>query len=137
LSVLADGAIVAGALLVFALLLAGPAWLVADVAGLAGLLVAFVLCVIPVAVSVIFRSFVLMSHATAYLASSGCRLFLVMGGVLLAKWKRPELGLSEFLVWIILLYLFALLVETLLTMKRMGQLNSLEFLLRRTPRGER
>ncbi|MFT5325664.1 MAG: hypothetical protein ACI8P0_003535 [Planctomycetaceae bacterium] len=98
--------------LVFALLLAGPAWLVAETKGLIGLGVSAVLCTIPGCLVVAFKRLAGESQATLVLAAGGLRMFFVLLGALGAKFVVSGYGLKEFFVWLILFYLFTLALET-------------------------
>ena len=98
--------------LVFALVLAGPAWLVAGDKGLVGLSVAAVLCTLPGCLVVEFKGLVGDSQATLVLAAGGLRMFFVLLGALMAKFVVEGYGLKEFFVWLILFYLFTLALET-------------------------
>ena len=98
--------------LVFAILLAGPAWLVAETKGLIGLSVSAVLCTIPGCLVVAFKRLAGESQATLVLAAGGLRMFFVLLGALGAKFVVSGYGLKEFYVWLILFYLFTLALET-------------------------
>ncbi|MDG2359537.1 MAG: hypothetical protein P8M20_07785 [Planctomycetaceae bacterium] len=98
--------------LVFALVLAGPAWLVAGDKGLVGLAAAAVLCTLPGCLVVAFKGLVGDSQATLVLAAGGLRMFFVLLGALMAKFVVEGYGLKEFFVWLILFYLFTLALET-------------------------
>jgi hypothetical protein len=97
---------------VFALLLAGPAWLVAETKGLIGLAVSAVLCTVPGCLVVAFKGLAGGSQATLILAAGGLRMFFVLLGALGAKFVVSGYGLKEFFVWLILFYLFTLAIET-------------------------
>lgn len=98
--------------LIFALVLAGPAWLVAEGKGLIGLAAAAVLCTFPGCLVVAFKGLVGDSQATLVLAAGGLRMFFVLLGALMAKFVVDGYGLKEFFVWLILFYLFTLALET-------------------------
>ena len=97
---------------VFALLLAGPAWLTAESKGLIGLVAAAVLCTVPGCLVVAFKGLASGSQATLVLAAGGLRMFFVLLGSLVAKFVVEGYGLKEFFVWLILFYLFTLALET-------------------------
>lgn len=97
---------------VFALVLAGPAWLLAGSKGLIGLAVAALLCTIPGCLVVAFKGLFGGSQATLILAPGGLRIFFVFLGALGAKFVVSGYGLKEFYVWLILFYLFMLALET-------------------------
>ena len=94
----------------FALLLAGPAWLVAEKKGLIGLAVSAVLCTAPGCLVVGFKKLVGGSEAALVLASSGLRMFVAMLGALVARFGGY--GMREFFLWLILFYMFTLALET-------------------------
>jgi hypothetical protein len=96
----------------FALLLAWPAWLMAEEKGLIGLAVSAVLCTAPGCLIVSFKSLVSGSKATLVLASTGLRMFVVMLGALVARFGVAGYGMREFFLWLILFYLFTLVLET-------------------------
>ncbi len=106
----------------FWLVLALPAWLVGETTGLAGLSISAGLCLVPGCLAAAAKTWWGLSHVAFFLVASGLRLFLAAGGALVAKTARPELGLREFFVWLILFYLFVVAVESLITLERMGQL---------------
>ena len=111
--------------LLFTLVLAGPAWLVAGNKGLIGLAVAAVLCTLPGCLVVAFKGLVGDSQATLILAAGGLRMFFVLLGALGAKFVVSGYGLKEFFVWLILFYMFTLALETksLLTAKSEPEIN--------------
>lgn len=107
--------------LVFALLLAWPAWLTAESEGLIGLAAAAVLCTVPGCLVVAFKGLVSGSQATLVLAAGGLRMFFVLLGSLVAKFVVEGYGLKEFFVWLILFYLFTLALETKSLLGVMGE----------------
>lgn len=107
--------------LVFALLLAWPAWLTAESKGLIGLAAAAVLCTVPGCLVVAFKGLVSGSQATLVLAAGGLRMFFVLLGSLVAKFVVEGYGLKEFFVWLILFYLFTLALETKSLLGVMGE----------------
>lgn len=111
-SVFADVFRLVVASLIFALVLAGPAWLVAGDKGLIGIAAATVLCTLPGCLVVAFKGLVGDSQATLVLAAGGLRMFFVLLGALAAKFVVEGYGLKEFFVWLILFYLFTLALET-------------------------
>jgi hypothetical protein len=117
---------VLGSGVLFWLVLALPAWLVAETQGLAGLSIAAGLCLVPGCLAAAAKTWWGLSHVAFFLVASGLRLSLAAGGALVAKTARPEFGLREFFVWLILFYLFVVAVESLVTLKRMGQLKWLK-----------
>ena len=99
-------------------LLAGPAWLLAGTTGLIGLTIAAVLCLAPALATVAFEVMFAPSQNVLFLVSTGLRFGLVLGSALVAKTSRPEFGLREFFVWLIVFYLFTLAVETWLLLRK-------------------
>lgn len=98
--------------LIFTLVLAGPAWLVAESKGLIGLAAAALLCTVPGCLVVAFKELAGGSQATLVLAAGGLRMFFVLLGALAAKFVVTGYGLKEFFIWLILFYLFTLALET-------------------------
>jgi hypothetical protein len=98
--------------ILFWLLLAGPAWWIANQAGLIGLTTAAGLCLMPGYLAVTVRSWAGESQSTFMLAAGGIRLAFVLTGVLVVKFQWPDVGISEFHVWLIAFYLFTLAFET-------------------------
>ena len=102
------------------LVLAGPAYLVAGTPALEGLCYAALLCLIPgwLVFLISLRYGVANGQAAVMLWGTGLRLLFVLFGVLAIRSYRADLGLWEFLVWIIFFYSTTLLVETLLLVKQ-------------------
>ena len=96
----------------FALLLAGPAWLMAEEKGLIGLAVSAVLCTAPGCLIISYKTLASGSKATLILVSGGLRMFVVMLGALVARFGVSGYGMREFFLWLILFYLFTLVLET-------------------------
>ena len=57
------------------------------------------------------------NKAYAFLAGSGLRMFVVLVATLLLHEIRADLGLKEFLSWLVVFYSVTLLVETLLIVR--------------------
>ncbi|MFB3105679.1 MAG: hypothetical protein ACE1ZA_12270, partial [Pseudomonadales bacterium] len=55
------------------------------------------------------------------LFGSTVRLLFVLAGVLIVRSVRPQLGVREFLIWIIVFYLATLLIETLHVVRHLSQ----------------
>lgn len=106
-----------GSGLVFAALLAGPAWWVAESRGLIGLAVSAALCLVPGCVALVLTVWGGPGVSLMFL-SSGLRLGFVLTGSLVAKFLVTGYGMREFFVWLIVFYLFTLAVETWLAMRR-------------------
>ena len=103
------------------LLLAGPAWWIADRAGLIGVSAAAVLCLLPGYLAVTVRSWAGSSQSTFMLAAGGIRLGFVLTGGLGVKFKLPDVGMSEFHVWLIAFYLLTLAFETQLVVREQAK----------------
>lgn len=101
-------------------LLAGPAWLLAGTMGLIGLTISAVLCLGPALAAVAFDKLFAPSQSMLFLVSTGLRFGLILASALVAKVSRPEFGLLEFHVWLIVFYLFTLAVETWLLLRKAG-----------------
>jgi len=105
--------------LVLWLLLLFPAWSLAGLPGLEGLSYAALLCLVP-GWLLIWMSRMLGGSGQQVpvlaMAGSGFRMLFVLCGTLVVQSMRKPLGFREFLVWLIVLYLATLLVETLLVL---------------------
>lgn len=100
-------------------LLAGPAYWLAGSLGLEGLTYSALLCVVPGCVlflAIPFFGFA-QNKAYAFLVGSGLRMFVVLVATLVLHEIRADLGLKEFLSWLVVFYSVTLLVETLLIVK--------------------
>ena len=101
------------------LVLAGPAYWLAGKLGLEGLTYSALLCWLPgcwLFLVIPFLGFA-NNKATAFLAGSGLRMFVVLVATLVLQEFRADLGLKEFLSWLVVFYSVTLLVETLLIVK--------------------
>ena len=101
------------------LVLAGPAFGVAGGLGLEGLTYSALLCSVPgcLLFFVVPLFGFAQNKAFAFLAGSGLRMFVVLVATLLLHEVRADLGLKEFLSWLVVFYSVTLLVETLLIVK--------------------
>lgn len=100
-------------------LLAGPAYWLAGASGLEGLTYSALLCVVPGCLlffAIPFFEFA-QNKAYAFLVGSGLRMFVVLVATLILHEIRADLGLKEFLSWLVAFYVVTLLVETLLIVK--------------------
>lgn len=99
--------------------LAGPAFWLAGTLGLEGLTYAALLCWLPGCLLFFAVPFFELSKnkAYAFLAGSGLRMAVVLVATLVLQEIRADLGLKEFLGWLIAFYSATLLVETLLIVK--------------------
>lgn len=96
--------------------LAGPAFWLAGGLGLEGLTYSALLCWVPGCLlffAIPFFEFA-NNKAFAFLAGSGLRMFVVLVATLVLKEVRADLGLKEFLSWLVVFYSVTLLAETLL-----------------------
>lgn len=91
-----------------------PAWLVAGVLGLEGLTYAVLLCAPPgiLALVVAERGRDANRALMGLLVGAGVRMAAVLAVTLLLKEMRPDLGLREYFVWLVISYLTMLAVET-------------------------
>lgn len=99
--------------------LAGPAYGLAGVLGLEGLTYAALMCWLPgcaLFFVIPFFDFA-QNKAFAFLAGSGLRMFVVLVATVLLQEFRADLGLRQFLGWLVAFYSVTLLVETLLIVK--------------------
>ena len=99
--------------------LAGPAYWLAGNLGLEGLTYSALLCWLPGCLLFLVIPFLGLANnkATAFLAGSGLRMFVVLVATLVLQEFRADLGLKEFLGWLVAFYSVTLLVETLLIVK--------------------
>ncbi len=101
------------------LILAGPAYWLAESRGLEGLTYSALLCWLPGCV--VFFTVGLLAlgdnNGMAFLMGSGLRMFAVLVGALAINQWRADLGVREFLSWLIAFYLVTLVVETLLIVR--------------------
>jgi hypothetical protein len=100
-------------------ILAGPAYWLADSRGLEGLTISALLCWLPGCVVFFIVGLLGLGNnqAMPFLMGSGLRLFAVLVGALAINQWRADLGVREFLSWLIVFYLVTLVVETLLIVK--------------------
>ncbi len=98
------------------ILLAGPAYWLAGRLGFEGLTYSALLCVVPGCVLILAIPFFgfAQNKAYAFLVGSGLRMFVVLVVTLVLHEVRADLGLKEFLSWLVVFYSVTLLVETLL-----------------------
>ena len=99
--------------------LAGPAYGLAGMLGLEGLTYSALLCWLPgclLFIAIPYFGFA-KNNAFAFLASSGLRMFVVLVATVILQEVRADLGLNEFLSWLVAFYSVTLLVETLLIVK--------------------
>lgn len=102
--------------------LAGPAFGLAGALGLEGLTYSALMCWLPGCVlffAIPYFEFA-KNKAYAFLAGSGLRMFVVLIATLFLHEIRAELGVKEFLSWLVVFYSVTLLVETLLIVKSPG-----------------
>lgn len=99
------------------LLLVGPAYWLAGVAGVEGLSIAAVLCLLPgwlvFALGTLYG--VANNQAMIVLSGTVLRMLSVLFGALAVREFRPDLQFREFFVWLLVFYMATLLLETLLT----------------------
>ncbi len=100
-------------------ILAGPAYWLSGELGLEGLTYSALLCWLPGCLlffAIPFFEFA-KNKAYAFLVGSGLRMFVVLVATLVLQEFRADLGLKEFLGWLVAFYSVTLLVETLLIVK--------------------
>ena len=98
-----------------------PAWWLGGRAGLEGLTVAAVLCLLPGFLVFLFVSRMVASEnqlSIVVLGGAGLRMLFVLAGMLAVQSLRPDLGFREFVVWLLVFYLAMLATETVLVLKR-------------------
>lgn len=102
------------------LILAGPAYALGGAAGLEGLTYSALLCLIPGCLVFSLASLDVLAGMQAQLVLVGSlvRMLFVLMGTLALRTMRPELGLREFLIWLVVFYSATLLLETLLVLKK-------------------
>jgi hypothetical protein len=96
------------------LVAAGPAWLLAGARGIEGLTYAVLLCAVPGVVAVQFAAGRTggQQALAGMLMGMGLRMAVVLVAALVLQNLRPDLGLVEFYVWLVLAYFVMLAVET-------------------------
>ncbi len=99
------------------LLLIVPAWLLGGSNGAVGLTISAVLCFVPGCLALLWKCYFCPSHDVFFLVSTGLRFGILVLSALVAKLARPEFGLCEFYIWLIVFYLFALAIETWLALR--------------------
>ena len=102
-------------------LLLVPAWSLAGLKGVEGLTYAAMLCLVPgwLVFFIGSRYGVANSQGTIVVIGGGLlRSASALVGALVVPSVRSDLGLREFLVWLLVFYLASLLAETLLLVKR-------------------
>lgn len=102
------------------LLLALPAWLRAGSLGLEGLSCAALLNLVPgwLVFWVSSRGNSANAPVKAVLFGMGLRISVVLGGVAVIQSIRPFVATRAFLVWVLVFYLAALTVETVLLVRK-------------------
>jgi hypothetical protein len=101
------------------LVLAVPAWFMSGREGLIGLSAAAILCVVPgLIVFWIAASFGAAGTEVPLVILGGTflRMVFVLLGMVIVQTLDPHLGFREFIVWLLVFYLFLLAVETCLVL---------------------
>jgi len=103
-------------------ILALPATLVAGWAGLLGLGVSAVVCLVPGLVVVGLATSAKDPSVRIWFVLGGMivRMFAVLVVVLVVRQLQPQLGLREFYIWVVAVYSVMLLAETWLLLPRTG-----------------
>lgn len=115
-----SGALTCAVAGMWVLLVAPASWL-AGAAGVEGLTWAAAICLVPgwIAMYLASRNPRAGPQAVAaILGATGLRMAFVLFAVLLMRFVRPELGLREFIVWLLVFYLATLTAETLLVLRK-------------------
>ena len=101
------------------LALALPAWSLAGPAGLEGLTIAALLCAVPgfIVLLVASRFPAGGNEGPIVLGGTALRLVFVLVGTVVIRDSRPQLGMREFVVWLLVFYLSTLLLETLIVVR--------------------
>lgn len=115
---LAQAALLIGIGILFWGLCVGPAWWLAQSDGVLGLSIAAVVCIFPGCIALLVKTFLSPSQNAFFLLSSALRFGVVVGTVLVLKSQRPDLGLKQLFVWLILFYMLVLALETWLVLRR-------------------
>lgn len=118
-----DSSSLAGITAALWLVLAGPVFWWRGTAGLEGISCAALLCLIPGCLVFVLAALFAAPERPATqvmlpLAGTVLRLLFVLVGVLLVRGLRPELGLGEFLVWVVVFYFATLAAETRILLKK-------------------
>ena len=101
------------------LVLVGVAYSVAGNWGVVGLSVASLLCLIPGWIVFVLVSSTpkVESQGVFILAGTLIRMLFVLAGLLYCRFFFPRLGVSEFVVWLVVFYLYTLLLETIFLLR--------------------
>jgi hypothetical protein len=102
-------------------LLFWPARAMAGSRGVEGLTYAALLCVLPGCAVFLLGGLVKTLGGQPHLlmlAGTSLRLLAVLGGVLMIRAARPDLGFRELTLWVLVFYLATLLTETLLVTRQ-------------------
>jgi hypothetical protein len=97
-----------------------PAWWLAGADGLEGLSYAALLCLVPgVLVFCLSARYRVaeIEFMVVVLGGMFLRLVFVLGGMFAVQGLRPGLGFRAFVLWLLVFYMTALLVETLLVLR--------------------
>jgi len=118
-----DSSTLAGLTALLWLILAGPVFWWQGTAGLEGLSMAALLCLLPGCLVFLLGAWFSGSEKSATqlaipLGSTVLRLIVVLAGVLLIRELRPDLGFTGFLLWVVVFYFATLAVETRVLLKK-------------------
>lgn len=111
--------ILAAALLGLFAILCYPAFLTVGMRAVEGLGYATILCLVPGIIVFLISGYLYRETApvTVMAVSTLVRLMIVGIGTLVILKLRPEFGLTDFLIWLLICYFASLLVETLLIIR--------------------
>lgn len=106
--------LLAAVVIVLGLLLAFPAYSIGGIAGVEGLCYAAAICLLPgwVVIALADGYGVAKFRVGSVLVGTGMRFGVILAGVLLVTWARPQLQFREFLVWVVVFYMVTLGFET-------------------------
>lgn len=93
------------------------AWLVGSLPGVVAVLVTGLACVIPVLVGLAFSRSGVKGGSLGLLAFTGARIALVFVICVVAKEFWPALTFSTFFLWVVLVYLTLLVVDTVMLLR--------------------
>ena len=92
-----------------------PAYLSVGMKSVEGLVYATILCLVPGLIVFLVTGYFLQEESYSVVAvSTLTRLMIAVLGALVILKLRPDFGLANFLIWLLICYFASLLVETLL-----------------------
>lgn len=111
--------ILAAVLLGLFLVLCYPAFLIAGMTSVEGLAYSIILCLVPGLIVLLMTGYFFRdAPPTSVMAvSTLTRIMIAGGGALILFNLRPDFGLANFSIWLLICYFASLLVETLLIIR--------------------